>query len=170
MQAPPQTIPVMSGGMREILSDFSEKQRYQVDLLLAILLILGIVFIHEIGLHVRNQLDTLLGRLFAFGLLVLVTDQVSVLHGILLAILLALILSQSTSTRPGGTLPPKKVEGFAPDFQLKLVPPKKHKWWIEEVMKENPIGIEDDKVRTSAIQDDQPSNRSSQQDTKSSTQ
>jgi hypothetical protein len=53
---------------------------------------------------------------------------------------------------------------------LKLVPPKKHKWWVEELMKENPIGIEDEKVNTLAVQDDEVSNRSSQQDTKSSAQ
>jgi hypothetical protein len=170
MQTPPQTIPVMSGGMREILSDFTQKQKYQVDFFLAVLLILGIVFVHEIGLHIRNQLDTLLGRLFAFGLLILVTEQIGVLHGILLAIFLALVLSQSTNARTNSKPSLKQTEGFAPDFQLRLVPPKKHKWWIEEVMKENPIGIEDEKVNTSAIQDNQVSNRSSQQDTKSSTQ
>jgi hypothetical protein len=168
MVQPPQTIPVMSGGMREILSDFSQKQKYQVDFFFALLLILGIVFVHEIGIHIRNQLDTFLGRLFAFGLLVLVTDQFSVIHGILLAIFLALILSQSTNTRPGPVS--KQPEGFSSDLQLRLVPSKKHRWWVEELMKENPIGIEDEKVNTMAIQDDQTSNRSSQQDTKSSTQ
>lgn len=166
-----QTVPVMSGGMREILSDFSQKQKYYIDLLAGVGLVLGIVFVHEVAHHIRNQLDTLIGRLFAFGLVILLVDQFSWIHGLLLALFLALVLSQSTTKRPGVRYAtPEQKEGFAPDYQLRLVPPKKHRWWVEEVMKENPIGIEDDRVNTSAVQDDGVSNRSSQQDTKSSTQ
>jgi hypothetical protein len=38
------------------------------------------------------------------------------------------------------------------DTDIKLVSQKK-RWWSEQVLMENPLGIEDDKVRTSAIQD-----------------
>jgi hypothetical protein len=166
----PQTVPVLSGGMREILSDFSKKQKSQFDTFFGVGLLLAIVFVHEIGLPIRNQLDTLLGRLLAFGLVVLITDQVGWIHGLLAALFFALVLSLSTNPRPGVRPSVPTEEGFAPDYQVRLVPPKKQKWWVEEVMKENPIGIEDEKVSTMAVQDDQASNRSSQQDTKSSSQ
>jgi hypothetical protein len=158
-----QTVPVMVGGMREILSDFSSKQKYYIDTALGIAIVIGIVFVHEVSPHIRNQLDTFVGRLFAFLLLALVADQIGWIHGLLLAIFLALVLSLSTNARHTYT------EGFTPDFQVRVVP-KKQRWWIEEVMKENPIGIEDEKVNTSAIQDDSVNNRNSQQDTKSSSQ
>jgi hypothetical protein len=158
-----QTVPVMVGGMREILSDFSKKQKYYVDTAIGIAIVIGIVFVHEVAPHIRNQLDTFIGRLFAFLLLALVTDQIGWIHGLLLAIFLALVLSLATSARHTTT------EGFAPDFQVRIVP-RKHRWWVEEIMKENPIGIEDEKVNTSAVQDDSMNNRNSQQDTKSSSQ
>jgi hypothetical protein len=43
---------------------------------------------------------------------------------------------------------------------VKLVSQKK-RWWIEEVMGENPVGIEEEKVRTSAIQDNDSSSSAS---------
>jgi hypothetical protein len=45
------------------------------------------------------------------------------------------------------------------DLDVKMVSQKK-RWWIEEVMGENPIGIEEDRVRTSAIQDNTNSSSS----------
>ena len=43
-------------------------------------------------------------------------------------------------------------------MDLKLVTQKK-RWFAEEVLNENPLGIEDDKVRTTAIQSNSnPSN------------
>lgn len=166
----PQTVPVMRGGMREILTDFSQKQKVQFDIVFGLILLLGIVFANEVAVHIRNQLDTFIGRLLAFGLVILVTDQIGWLHGILLALFFALVLSFSTTPRDIPSRPPAKktTEGFAPDYALRLVPPKKHRWWVEEVMKENPVGIEDEKVNTMAVQDNTATNRSSQQDTKSS--
>ena len=43
-------------------------------------------------------------------------------------------------------------KGDMGDTDIKLVSQKK-RWWAEQVLHENPLGIEDDKVRTSAIQD-----------------
>jgi hypothetical protein len=43
-------------------------------------------------------------------------------------------------------------EGFAPDMNIRMIPDKK-KWFIEEVLGENPLMIEDQTVRTSAVQD-----------------
>jgi hypothetical protein len=43
-------------------------------------------------------------------------------------------------------------QGKDTDTDVKLVSQKK-RWWAEEVLQENPVGIEEEKVRTSAIQD-----------------
>jgi hypothetical protein len=53
-----------------------------------------------------------------------------------------------------GVAPRTLKEGFEDmgDTDVKLVTQPK-KWFIEEVLRENPLGIEDDKVKTAAIQD-----------------
>jgi hypothetical protein len=50
------------------------------------------------------------------------------------------------------------------DFQI--IDDKK-KWFVEEVLHENPIAIRDEKVETSSVQDDKQEGRSSVQDSKS---
>ena len=80
------------------------------------------------------------------------------LYGILAVIFISLILS----TVPGS------YEGFQnTNYSLKLVDEKK-RWWVEEILHENPIAIEAEKVKTAAVQDDDLQARSSVQDSKSS--
>jgi hypothetical protein len=43
--------------------------------------------------------------------------------------------------------------------EVKLVG-QKNKWWVERLMEENPIGIEEEKVNTNAIQDNTNSSNS----------
>jgi hypothetical protein len=52
------------------------------------------------------------------------------------------------------SLSPRQREGFqsAFDSNIKIVTGKKH-WWVETMFHENPVGIEEDTVKTSAIQD-----------------
>ena len=49
-------------------------------------------------------------------------------------------------------------EGFS-DTEVKRVT-KKRKWWSEEVLHENPLGIEEELVKTQAIQDNTNSSNS----------
>ena len=86
----------------------------------------------------------------------LLVELGSWVHGILFAIFAALLLSVSPLS-----------EGFSNDQSLQMITEKK-KWWVEEVLKENPIAIEDDKVSTTAVQDNTLQTKSSVQDSKSS--
>jgi hypothetical protein len=148
----------MKGGMREVLLDFTKKQASFASNLFLGTLILGITFYNEIPKVYVNQADTLLGRLFMITFLFFVLDMGGWLQGILVTIFFGLLLS--VSTRP-------RVEGFKSDQEIRIVPEKKL-WFVEETLKETPIAIEDEKVRTSAVQDNNAQQYSPVQDSKSS--
>jgi len=156
MTAAPSTPPVMKGGVREIVVDFSKRQMAFVELVGGILLILGIVFPANIPIEFRKQASTLLGRLLLFCILVIILLYGKWTYGVLFAVFIAILLS---------TRSPK--EGFTSEFTFNMVNDKK-KWWVEQVLNENPVAIQDDKVSTNAIQDNRETTRSSVQDSKSS--
>lgn len=156
MQNPP-VIPVMKGGMREVLLDFSKKQMSLASNLFLGLLVLGITFFNTIPKVYANQADTFIGRLLLLVLLYITVEMGGWLHGILLAIFFALVLSVSTRN---------KVEGFKSDQEIRMVPEKKL-WFVEETLKERPVAIEDEKVKTIAVQDNDNQESSPVQDSKS---
>lgn len=156
MTAAPSTSPVMKGGVREIVVDFSKRQMAFVELVGGILLILGIVFPANIPIEFRKQASTLLGRLLLFCILVIILLYGKWTYGVLFAVFIAILLS---------TRSPK--EGFTSEFTFNMVNDKK-KWWVEQVLNENPVAIQDDKVSTNAVQDNGETTTSSVQDSKSS--
>lgn len=146
----------MKGGVREIVVDFSKRQMAFVELVGGILLILGIVFPANIPIEFRKQASTLLGRLLLFCILVIILLYGKWTYGVLFAVFIAILLS---------TRSPK--EGFTSEFTFNMVNDKK-KWWVEQVLNENPVAIQDDKVSTNAVQDNGETTTSSVQDSKSS--
>ena len=77
-------------------------------------------------------------------------------NGVLFAVFIAVLLSTRSAK-----------EGFMSDYSFQIVDDKK-KWFVEEVLNENPVAIRDEKVDTSAVQDDKQEGKSSVQDSKSS--
>ena len=147
--------PVMKGGVREIVVDFSKKQMGYVELIAAVLLLLGIVFPANIPGEIRKQASTSVGRLLLFGILVAILMYSKWMYGVLFAVFAAVLLSTRSAT-----------EGFMSDYSFQIVDNKK-KWFVEEVLHETPVAIRDEKVETSSVQDDKQQGRSSVQDSKS---
>jgi hypothetical protein len=140
----------MKGGAREYMMDIVRKQWTPIEVYIIILLGLGIVFVREIPLSFRRYAETFLGRIVLFGVTVAVTMNTPWINGILLASFTLLLLSMS----------PRSSEGFQnSSTSVKMVSGKKT-WWSEAVLNENPIAVEEDEVKTSAIQDGANSSRS----------
>jgi len=146
-------LQLMSGGAREHLTDMFKRHSLQIDLYILSGLILAITFVKEIPVNIRGQAGTFLGRLFLFFFTIVFADSYSWVNGLLMATLSLLLLSLGPRTVAEGFQSPY-------DVNLKLVTQKK-KWWIEEILHENPIGIQEDSVKTSAIQDNSNASRSS---------
>ncbi len=149
--------PVFVGGARDILVDFGHKFDSQTNMLFGILLAIGIVFVDQIPKEYVKQASTFLGKTLLFGLLYIILQQTSWIHGLMYVVFVGLLLNEARYEK----------EGFVDEFSFRIIDSKK-KWWVEDIMKENPTAIEDEKIKTSAVQDDNLQVSSSVQDTKSS--
>jgi hypothetical protein len=144
-----QQPPVMSGGAREHILDIAKKYAQPLNVYIGIALVLGITYIGQIPDNITYQANTLLGRVILFFLTVVIADTYSWIYALLMALFTVLLISVSPRNFKEGFQGEK---GDMGDTDIKLVSQKK-RWWAEQVLHENPLGIEDDKVRTSAIQD-----------------
>ena len=126
-----------------MLMDIIAKQWSPIEVYILGFLILSIVFVREYPLEVRKFADTFLGKTGLFLIAVFISLKYSWLNGLLVGIFTLLLLSMS----------PRKIEGFHnSSSKIKIVSENKP-WWVEAVLKENPIGVEEEDVVTSAIQD-----------------
>jgi hypothetical protein len=115
---------------------------------MGLFMVLVVVFLEKIPIEIRKQADTLLGRALLLTFTLVVATVYGWPLGILAAIMTALVIGA------GGIHPITKQiqEGFASEMNVRLVPGK-HKWFVERVLGENPLLIEDEVVNTSAVQD-----------------
>ncbi len=143
---------VQLGGVRESLLDFLQKTKTFQTVLVYIALILVIVFKNQIPPVIYEQADSFLGRLLAVFVVALITVQFDWILGLLTAVAIALLLGL-----PRGSTPSFK-EGFGSggETSVQVIPTTK-KWFVERVLHENPIAIEEEKVVTSPVQNDSPS-------------
>ncbi len=139
----------MSGGAREHILDIAKKYAQPLNVYIGIALVLGITYVGQIPDNISYQANTLLGRVLLFFLTVVIADTYSWIYALLMALFTVLLISVSPRNFKEGFQGEK---GGMGDTDIKLVSQKK-RWWAEQVLHENPLGIEDDKVRTSAIQD-----------------
>jgi hypothetical protein len=139
----------MQGGAREHMLDLVRKYAAPLNLYVGILLILGCTFVKQIPIAFRAHADTFLGRLTLFLLTLLVADLYSWPYGVLMALFSVLLLSVAPRT-----LANTPTEGFqnGNGTDVKMVS-KDDKWFIEKALDENPVAIQQDKVKTQAIQD-----------------
>ena len=138
----------MSGGFQAHISDIFDKFRGSIEVVIAFFLTTLIVFLEKVPIEIRKQADTFLGRSLLLMIITLTTMTFGWPLGILSALASALFIGA------GGVHPivKKTLEGFAPDMSVRIVPDKK-KWFVEEVLGENPLMIEEQTVSTSAVQD-----------------
>ena len=138
----------MKGGFRAQVGDLYTKYEQPVMLLTGLFMVVVIVFLEKVPLEIRKQADSFWGR----ALLLTFTVTVAVLYGWPMGILAGLMSALFIGT--GGIHPITKHvdEGFSSEMNVRIVPDK-HKWFVEKVLGENPLLIEDDTVTTSAVQD-----------------
>lgn len=127
--------------------DLVRKYAAPLNLYVGVLLIIGCTFVKQIPIAFRSHADTFLGRLTLFFLTLLVADLYSWPYGVLMALFSVLLLSVAPRT-----LANTPTEGFQNGTDVKMVD-QKEKWFIEKALDENPVAIEQDKVKTQAIQD-----------------
>ena len=136
----------MKGGAREHMLDIIKRYAQPLNLYIGIVLVLAITYIGQIPKSVAFRANTMLGRLVLFVITIVIADTYSWIYALLMALFTVLIIAVAPRTLK------EKFQDTNGDVDLKIVSQKK-RWWSEEVLKEDPLGIEEDKVRTAAIQD-----------------
>ena len=145
--------PIMKGGAKEHVIDIIKKYAQPLNVYVGVTLILLITYVGQIPKNIAFRANTFIGRLVLFSLTILAAELYSWVYALLMALFTVLIIAVSPRTLKEG------FQALAPDIDLKLVT-QKNKWWSEKVFKEDPIGIEEDRVSTSSIQDNTNSSNS----------
>ena len=149
-------IPIMKGGAREHILDILKKYAQPINIYVGIALVLGITYVGQIPDSVTYRANTTLGRLVLFCLTIVVADTYSWVYALLMALFAVLLIAVSPRTLKEGF---QGGAGDMGDVDVKMVNQKK-RWFAEEVLHENPLGIEEEKVRTAAVQDNSNSSNS----------
>lgn len=131
--------------MKEDIINLLSKASSEFRISFIVILLLAIVFIEKIPRSFANMLSTLYGRSVLFAGVLGIAYFIDWPTSILAAVLALLLLVKGTPTFS---------EGFVPDIEdsLQFVG-NGQRWWSEIVLKENPIGIEEKRVNTTAVQD-----------------
>ena len=157
---------VMKGGAKEQMIDIVKKYAAPLNVYFGVAIVLLITYVGKIPDSVASFADSFLGRGALFLLTLFIASLYSWVYAVLIGLFAVLLLA--VAPRSSGSASGSGKEGFhssldgkenTVDTDVKLITQKK-KWWIEEVMGENPIGIEEEKVKTSAIQDNTNSSSS----------
>jgi energy-coupling factor transporter transmembrane protein EcfT len=146
--ASPATV-VMKGGFQQHIGDLFSRYEGPVALLVGTFATLVIVFVGKIPKDIRRQADSFLGRALLLTFTIVSTLVFGWPLGLVVGLMSALLIG-SGGVHPVSKLP--VTEGFAPDFNVRLIP-KSKKWFVEQVLGENPLLIEDTVIDTSAVQD-----------------
>ena len=121
------------------LIEFINKFRFQIEVILYVVLVIAIVFENRIPSQYKYFGQSIIFRVIAFGAVLAITQYISVSHGLLLALFIALYISFTP--------------GFKESFEdLRIVARKQQKWYDEKVLGENPFLMENEKVNTQAVQ------------------
>lgn len=135
---------IQTGGMPQQLSDVWSKYGPPVQTFVLLSLFLGIVFYKKLHPSLIVFTDTLTGRALLLSTLYIVTQRYGWSMGMLLALFFALIVAMGSHRR----LPVS--EGFNSDMKYIQKGPK---WFVERVLGENPLLIEEENIYTQPVQD-----------------
>jgi uncharacterized RDD family membrane protein YckC len=120
------------------LADFLKKVELPLHLITYFILIVIIAYGQTVSDKIKSYGPNVLFRLFAFGAVVAISILISPLHALLAALIIALFVSFT---------PGYNTESFE---NTKVMAKKKHRWYDEEVLSENPTLIQSDRVLTLA--------------------
>jgi hypothetical protein len=136
----------MNGGAKEHLLDIIKKYAQPLNVYVGVTLALLIIYIRQIPKWVPYRANTMLGRIFLFALTIVIAETYSWIYALLMALFVVLLLAVSPRTLK------ERFKNSPSDIDIKIVSQSK-RWWSEEVLKEDPLGMEEDRVKTNAIQD-----------------
>lgn len=135
---------IQTGGMSQQMSDVWAKYGPPMQIFVLLTVFLGIVFYKKLHPALIVFTDTVIGRGLILALLYSITQHYGWSMGMLLAVFFALVISMGGQRR----LPVN--EGFNSDMKIVEKGPT---WFVERVLGENPLLIEEETIYTQPVQD-----------------
>ncbi len=132
------------GGMINPIQLFINNLDSPYKLLLGFILVIVIVYASVVPVEVRQFMDSMVGRVSGIAIVYGIIHSFGWVYG-LLATLAFLIVLQGAPRL-------EYVEGFSGGGSINQKKIVGKKWFVEQVLGENPKKIETDKVQTSAIE------------------
>ena len=164
------STPIMVGGakLQESVLEWSKKSLNLYSTVFLVLLMIAVLFADKLPMEARWQLSTTAGRLLLLLLLYIINLVCGWQAALIFTIAIALVWAARPVFKPvgipdlvlngsaqgfgqGSTAPRLGVEGFN---DMKTSDATKHKWFVEKTLHENPKAIVEDRINTSAVQDD----------------
>jgi len=159
----------MVGGakLQDSVLEWSKKSLNLYSTVFLILLVICVLFADKLPMEARWQLSTTAGRLLLLLLLYITHLVCGWQAALLFTIAIALVWAARPVFKPvsipdpvfgggmegfnqGSNLPGLGMEGFN---DMKTTDATKPKWFIEKTLHENPMEIVEDRINTSAVQD-----------------
>ena len=142
----------MVGGakLQDSVLEWSKKSLNLYSTVFLVILVIGVLFADKLPMEARWQLSTTAGRLLLLLLLYITNLVCGWQAALLFTIAIALVWAARPVFKPVG-VPDLGVEGFN---DMKTTGAAKHKWFVEKTLHENPKAIVEDRVNTSAVEDD----------------
>jgi predicted membrane protein len=139
---------IMVGGAKfqELVIEWSKKSTNLYTVVFAIIIAVWALYSNKMSADVRWQLSTTPGRLLLLLLLYIVYN----LYGWTIALLFTIAIALTWASRP--IYKPAK-EGFN---DVKSTEASCNQWFVEKVLHQTPTKIVEDRVETTAIDEDTP--------------
>jgi hypothetical protein len=142
-----------------IMKTFLDWTKQSLDLfsvILGFILVIWALFAHKLPIDLRWHLSTTVGRLLLLLLLYITYMLSSWPITLLFAIAIAFTWASRPVFEPTSFTQSMEdelstTEGFQ---NIKRTPASKHKWFIEKTLHENPQAIVEDRIDTSAVEED----------------
>lgn len=156
------TAPIMVGGakLQESVLEWSKKSLNLYSTVFMVILVIGVLFADKLPMEARWQLSTTAGRLLLLLLLYITNLVCGWQAALLFTIAVALVWAARPVFKPVGV--PDVSLGQGPNAQhlgvegfndMKTTGAAKHKWFVEKTLHENPAEIVEDRINTTAVQD-----------------
>ena len=145
----------MVGGakLQESVLEWSKKSLNLYSTVFLVLLIIFVLFADKLSIEARWQLSTTPGRLLLLLLLYIIHMVCGWQAALLFTIAVALVWAARPVFKPVG-VPDIVLNGSVEGFNdMKTTGATKPKWFIEKTLHENPMEIVEDRINTSAVQD-----------------
>lgn len=122
----------------------SHLSKTNINYIVLLFTVVAIAFVQNIPIEVRRWFNTIVGSTVGMGIIAGVYYYFNWATALMLALLLVLTMNTNIL---------RTEEGFEPGLDTRFISNRK-KWYIEQVLGENPLMIEEDTVKTLAVQDD----------------